>query len=105
MSTTIDVIAEIHKERVHQIEDLGFDEAHDDRTGIEGFAYLIQRRMIDLTYQQMAQVAPQRRYLVEAAAMAVAAIEAYDRAAAAHVEHLFTTMKQHEDATNHEGIG
>ena len=41
---TFDVLAEVGKERLHQIEDLCFDEAHDDRIGIDGFAYLIQKR-------------------------------------------------------------
>jgi len=75
------VLGEIRDERVRQIEDLGFDEAHDERVGVHGLAWLVAMRSVALTSESMVAADPAvaREKLVEAAAIAVAAIQYIDR--------------------------
>ena len=75
------VMQQVRDERVRQIEDLGFDEAHDERVGVHGLAWLVAMRSVSLCSESMVAADPvaAREKLVEAAAIAVAAIQYIDR--------------------------
>jgi hypothetical protein len=75
------VLGEIRDERVRQIEDLGFDEAHDERVGVHGLAWLAAMRSVALCSEPMVAADPvaAREKLIEAAAIAVAAVQYLDR--------------------------
>lgn len=75
------VLGEIRDERIRQIEDLGFDEDHDERVGVHGLAWLAAMRTVALSSESMvaADTTAAREKLVEAAAIAVASIQYIDR--------------------------
>lgn len=75
------VLGEIRDERVRQVDDLGFDEAHDERVGVHGLAWLLAMRSVALCSEPMVAADPvaAREKLVEAAAIAIAGIQYLDR--------------------------
>jgi hypothetical protein len=75
------VIQQVQDERVRQVDDLGFDEAHDERVGVHGLAWLAAMRTVSLCSESMviSDPAAAREKLVEAAAIAVAGIQYIDR--------------------------
>jgi len=83
---TARTLHEIFAERIHQIEDHGWTADHDDRRGLEDFAWLIARRAVEMSHADAAVVVDCRRLFVEIAAIAVAAIEAIDRDESAEVD-------------------
>ena len=75
------VIQEVRAERVRQVDDLGFDPEHDERVGVHGLAWLVAMRSVALTSQSVVISDPTatREKLLEAAAIAIAAIQYIDR--------------------------
>jgi predicted glycoside hydrolase/deacetylase ChbG (UPF0249 family) len=78
-AATRGVLAELLAERQRQVEVHGWTPAHDDWHTVSDFAWLIARRVVDLSNPSAAAALDARRLLVESAAIAIAAIERFDR--------------------------
>lgn len=74
------VLLEVLVERQRQIETHGWTIDHDDLHGPEDFAWLCARRAVEMSHRDAYAVVDGRRLFIEIAAIAVAAIEAIDRA-------------------------
>lgn len=73
------VLMELLGERRNQIERHRWTPEHDDAHGPDEFAWLIARRAVEMCAPAALAAVNARRLLVEMAAIAVAAIESYDR--------------------------
>jgi hypothetical protein len=73
------VLRELLGERRNQVIRHGWDPEHDDAHGPDQFAWLIGRRAVEMCNPAALGALDVRRLLVECAAIAVAAIESYDR--------------------------
>jgi len=81
---TAGVVAEIAVERGRQISEHGWTPEHDDGLGKDAWAWLLIRRLSDLSCPFEDEMSDDpRRALIEIAAIAVAAVEAVDRQSAA----------------------
>lgn len=79
-SGTAGVVAEIAVERGRQINEHGWTPEHDDGLGKEAWAWLLSRRVTDLSCPFDDEMSDDpRRALIEIAAIAVAGVEAIDR--------------------------
>lgn len=79
MSGMARVLLDVAAERTRQQDDLGHDAEHDDKLGAAEWAWLIQRRAVDLSHPWDDAHVNRRQELVQIAAIAVAAIESIDR--------------------------
>jgi hypothetical protein len=75
------ILFEVSNERLRQL-DKGFDAEHDDRHSLPAWAYLLLRRVTDLSHPWAEAHPVARQELIEIAAIAIAAVESLDRAAA-----------------------
>lgn len=73
------VLGEILDERRNQVQRHGWTVDHDDLRGPSDFAWLIARRAVDMCHPDALYAIDSRRFFVEIAAIATAAIEAHDR--------------------------
>lgn len=78
-AATRTVLIELLDERRNQIDRHGWTPDHDDRHGSDEFAWLIARRAVEMCNPVALVAVDVRRLLVEIAAIAIAAIESYDR--------------------------
>ncbi len=79
-----DAIADVAAERRRQQSDLGYDAENDDRHTFGDWAWLISKRSVELSTPVTTAIADPRAELVQIAAIAVAAIESFDRKEAAN---------------------
>lgn len=79
MTATGDVLHEVMEERVRQQDLHGWTPEHDDTHGRQEWAWLLARRITDLSCPWDSAVLDERRQLIEVAAIAVAAVESLDR--------------------------
>jgi hypothetical protein len=81
-ASTAGVVAEIAVERGRQVNEHGWTPEHDDGLGKDAWAWLLIRRLSDLSCPFEDEMSDDpRRALIEIAAIAVAAVEAIDRQA------------------------
>lgn len=86
LAVTWRVLGEVLDERVHQVTERGWDYAHDDRHSVQAWAWLLLRRVSDLSLPAELSgsftTEDARRLLLEIAAISVAALESLTRLAA-----------------------
>lgn len=75
---TLGVAMEFLKERRRQIS-LGFDASHDDDHSLEDVGNLARMRLTDFIYSRTDNLKEDREILVEAGALIMALVEAFDR--------------------------
>lgn len=77
--STENVLREIAVERQRQLEVHGWTQEHDDRHSYHEWGWLLSKRAVELSCPFTDAVLDPRRQLIEAAAIAVAAVESFDR--------------------------
>lgn len=76
------VMGDVLAERVNQVMTHGYDPGHDDTHDRREWAWLLEARVHALAVPWISAVVDERRQLVEIAAIAMAALQAFDRHAA-----------------------